>query len=297
MLDDFVFFITLYELQSFKKCAESLKISLPTLSRHISELELKLGKKLIIRDSKKFEPTNFGTYMYNQIKYIPSFVDNVINIYNKIDNKTHYQGTLNVALGDSIAYDTINPHLNEFLLEHPGIKLNITYLPNITAWPNQNIDIVLSVGYINGSDLENRFLRKEYIKLYCRSNYALKFGIPQEVDELNQHSVIGPVNDSYIAHNYLKLENIYTRDEYLLDLTSNRLNLNSSFHSRKIGLNSDIIFGSIEPIVQDDLAHGIVLPVLPAWAVYRLDFYLVTKKIITEKEQLFIDFIYKCMRL
>ena len=92
--------------------------------------------------------------------------------------------------------------------------------------------------------------------------------------------------------NYIKLKNIHTYEEYLLDLTSNRLNINSSFHSHKIGLNADFIFGCLESLVQHDLKKGLVVPVLPNWALFELEFYLVTKKSISKNEQIFIDFIY-----
>lgn len=295
MLDNLVLFVSLYELRSFKKCAETLDISAPTLSRHISDLESKLGKKLIIRDTKNFEPTEFGTYIYNQTKNIPSFIENILNIYKKIDSQQNINGILNVALGDSIAYELINPHINDFLNQYPGIKLNLNYIPNITAWPSKNIDIVLSVGHINGKNLENRFIRKEYVKFYCNTNYVSKYGIPTNINDLKNHSVFGPINDNYLSLNYINLKNINTHEEYPLDLTANRLNINSSFHSHKIGLNADFIFGCIESLIQNDLKQNLIVPVLPNWAMLELEFYLITKKNTSEQAQVFINFIYKCM--
>ena len=295
MLDNLVLFVSLYEFQSFKKCAETLDISAPTLSRRISDLESKLGKKLIIRDTKNFEPTEFGIYIYNQTKNIPLFIENMLNVYKKIDNQQNINGVLTIALGDSIAYELINPHINEFLNQYPGIKLNISYIPNITAWPSKNIDVVLSVGHINDINLNNRFLRKEYVKFYCNTNYVAKYGVPAHVDELKNHSIFGPINDNYLALNYIKLKNINTHEEYLLDLTANRLNINSSIHSRKIGLNADFIFGCIESLIQKDLKQNLIVPVLPNWAMLDLEFYLITKKNTSEHAKVFINFIFKCM--
>lgn len=296
MLDNLILFVNLYEIRNFTKCAEKLKISVPTLSRHIADLESKLGKKLITRTSKNFTPTDFGNYIYLQTKNIPSFIDNILNVYNKIDTLKHIGGVLNVALGDSIAYELINPYINDFLKQYPNIKLNISYIANITEWPAQHIDIVLTVGYLNADNVDNRFVRKEYVKFYCTTEYANKFGVPIDLADLSNHSIFGPINDNYLALNYIKLKNINTYEEYLLDLTANRLNINSSYHSRKIGLNSDYIFGCIESLTRKDLEKGIIIPVLPNWAAYELDFYLVSKKTISENEQVFIDFIYNCMR-
>ena len=39
---------------------------------------------------------------------------------------------------------------------------------------SENIDIVLSPVSIKGSNLVNRFVRTEYVQLYCFADYAIK---------------------------------------------------------------------------------------------------------------------------
>ena len=73
MLDDIALFINLYEAKSFRKCAELLNIRSSTVSKHIIELENKLGKELIKRTTRTFEPTVYGTYVYNNLKNLPVF--------------------------------------------------------------------------------------------------------------------------------------------------------------------------------------------------------------------------------
>lgn len=296
MLDDIVLFISLYKVKNFKICAESLMMKPSTLSRHILELEEKLGNQLIIRDTKNFEVTDFGTYIYNQFKHLPTFVKSSIHAYNQVHNRNNYHGTLNVALGENIAYELINPYLSDFLKKNPNLKLNICYLPNIVEFPHDGIDIVLSIKHINDKNLDNRFIRKEYIKFYCSNKYAAEHGIPEQIEALNQHLFIAPLNEYNLQIDYVKLKNIHTQDEYVLDIRDNRLNINQITAAHKIGINSDFIFACIEPLVQNDLEQGTVLPVLPNWTLYEFEFYLVTKKHVTEKEQIFIDFIYECMR-
>ena len=66
---------------------------------------------------------------------------------------------------------------------------------------------------------------------------------------------------------------------------------------KQVGLNSDYIFGSFEYLIQDELRQGLILPVLPNWVAYELNYYLVSKKVISAEEQLFVDFIYECMKV
>lgn len=81
MLDDIALFIKLYETKSFKKCAELLNTSASTISKHIADLEYRLGKQLIIRTTKTFEPTSYGKYIYNNLRNIPVFTESVLKSY------------------------------------------------------------------------------------------------------------------------------------------------------------------------------------------------------------------------
>ena len=158
------------------------------------------------------------------------------------------------------------------------------------------MDLILAVSYIKGDDLENRFLRHEYIKLYCNSAYAIRHGLPQNIEELSQRKIVGVVNPDYTPLDYVKLRHKNTNEEYVLDLSNNQLNISNNFHTIQVGLNADYIFGAYESLVKDELRNGTLLPVLPDWYAFELDFYLVSKKKVSQETQLFINFICDCIR-
>jgi DNA-binding transcriptional LysR family regulator len=296
MLDDIALFIKLCEAKSIKLCAELNRIHTSTISKRISELESSLGKRLVIRTSKRFELTDFGNYIYTGCKHIPLFVDSMINTYDNKHQSKEVRGTVNVALGSIISNKLICPYLHQFLQLYPKIKLNLSFYPSIRTWLSPHMDLILAVNYIKGDNLENRFLRHEYIKLYCNSEYAIRHGPPQNIEELSQRNIIGVVNPDYVPVDYVKLRHKNTNDEYVLDLSDNQLNISNNFHTIQVGLNADYIFGAYESLVKDELRNGTLLPVLPDWYAFELDFYLVSKKKISQEAQLFIDFICDCMR-
>ena len=296
MIANIMLFISLYENQSFKKTAELLNMTPSTLSRHISELETELGKQLLIRTSKVFEPTGFGRYLYNQFKHLPEYIDSTINVYKKIDNKSQVSGTINLALGETISYELITPKLNSFLNKYPNLKLNISFLPNIITHSKKNIDIALSPEYIKDDNLENRFVRNEYVQFFCSNSYVVKYGIPLDIEQFKQHKSIGVVRDD-VPLDYVKIFNILSKQEVLLDQRLNHIKMNSGVHSYKMGINSDFIFCCPKSLVNHLINTGEVTPVLPNWAIYELAYYIVTKKQVSPEEQLVIDFIYECLKL
>lgn len=296
MLDDIALFINLCETKSMKACSEKTNIHASTISKRISELEAVLGEKLVIRTSKRFELTAYGNHIYKNCKHIPLFIDKVVNTREDITSYDKACGTVNAALGTLISNKLICPYIHKFLQKYPNIKLNLSFYPFIRTWLDPQLDLVLSVDYIKGDNLENRFLRHDYIGLYCSKDYATRNGLPQRIEELSQHKIIGLVDHSFKPLEYIKFRHRNTNEEYLLDFTGNQLNMNNNFHTIQAGLSGNYVFGAYEPLIHDELSSGLLLRVLPEWYAFEMDFNIVSKKNISREAQLFIDFIYECMR-
>lgn len=293
MLDDIALFIRLYEIKSFTKCAELMNMKPSTISKHISELEHRLGKQLITRTTKTFEPTPYGIYVYNNLKNVPVFTETILKSYNT-KRKNNKRGTLNVVLSTAISYELISPYINEFVELNENVKLNLDFAVNIYKWPSEDTNIVIGACAIDHDMLDNRFLRTESSRLYCGKEYLLKYGQPDTPEELINHRFISTFDTKNTPVSHIIMKNSKNNSEYLLDTSRAIISTNNLLHMRKIGLEANYIFGSYDTLVARDIQHGTVIPVLPEWQVYTTDFYLTTKKSITKLEQSFVDFIYNC---
>lgn len=296
MLEHIELFIKLCEAKSIKACAELINVYPSTISKRISELEETLGKMLVIRTSKRFELTEYGQHVYNNCKHIPMFVEKVVYHHENGNRHKEDSGVINIALGAAISNRLICPYLNEFIDEYPNIGLNISYHPGINTWLDHKLDLILASEYIRDKDLTNRFVRHEYLQLYCNSSYAIRYGIPRTIDELSQHRIISGLTPDLSPIEYVKFYHKKTKEEHVLDLSNNKLNMSNHVNTIQVGLNTDCIFGTFEALVINEVRSGTLIPVLSEWHAHELDFYIVTKKIISPETQLFIDFIYDCMR-
>jgi LysR family transcriptional regulator for bpeEF and oprC len=297
MLDDIAFFIALLETKSFTKTAERLNITASTLSRHIKDLEDKLGQQLIVRTSKTFEITPFGEYLYKKAKHIPDYLSSILDNYGLQDQVTESKCTINLALGAAISSKMILPKLDRFFLRHPNINLNISLMSNISEWPAKHINIVLSPVAIKGSNLVNRFIRTEHIQLYASVSYASIHGVPENIEDLANHKVIGMVDDRLKPMNYVNMYNINSRKEYLLNLEENFLNINNAVHQLEAGIHFNALFSSFDSVVHEHVRSGKIIKVLPNWALYELNFHIVSRKSITKEEQSIITFMSECLSL
>ena len=67
---DFEVLKKIIELKSFSKAADDLRLTQPTLSGHMIDLEKRLGVKLLDRLGKEIRPTKSGMILYEYAKKI-----------------------------------------------------------------------------------------------------------------------------------------------------------------------------------------------------------------------------------
>lgn len=170
-------------------------------------------------------------------------------------------------------------------------------LSNITKWPANHIDIVLSVKFIDGDGFANRFIRREYVQLYCSTKYAAEYGLPKSVNELSNHKLVGAVDDKLRALEYINMYNIKSQKEHVLELKNNSLNINNAIFQNIIGAHLDYIFCSFDSLMHEHIQNGDIINVLPNWSIYELNFHIVSRKAISNQEQALITFISNCLRL
>ena len=75
------YFLAVAEEQSITKAAEYLHISQPTLSKQMMDLEVSLGKQLLIRGRKRVTLTEEGTYLRSRAQEIISLMDKTESVF------------------------------------------------------------------------------------------------------------------------------------------------------------------------------------------------------------------------
>lgn len=293
MFDHIALFTQLVEIGSFNKTAEVVRISPPTLTRKIQELETYMNVQLLQRDTRNISLTHNGELLYLKFKDLRKELANLLNVFNPIDKRV--DDRLKVTLPAHWPSTIINPYLSYFLNQNPGVKLSVRYRIVKPDFEKDFHDIMVTSHYVNDSRFDFRFLRSESISLYCTPSYIEKYGQPTTIDELIEHNVMSGIDpNTDMDVDYTIFTNKYTKDKHYIDSTNSRIRLNSSLGAREIGMAGECIFGSWGFLCEDDLRMGKLIHVLPEYEAFSVDFYIVSRKTIRPVEQLFIDFIYRC---
>ncbi|WP_313802317.1 LysR family transcriptional regulator [Cytobacillus sp.] len=154
---------------NFRRTAELLYISQPSVTVHIQNLEKELGVQLFDREGRKMKLTEEGR------RYIPH-AEKLMETYQKGVEDLHsfnqgYTSKLSLAISPLIA-DTILPFvLKKYITIHPHVEISVKVLESMDiekAVLNDDIDIGLSCLHSTSPELYCEVLYKDEVKLIAQ---------------------------------------------------------------------------------------------------------------------------------
>jgi LysR family transcriptional regulator, repressor for citA len=176
-------FLTAAQSGTFRRTADILYISQPSVTVHIKNLESELGVPLFLRDGKKVKLTEEGKRFYEHAK-------NVLKVYQDglEDLQSLRQGfTTKLTLGISpLIADTILPFvLKTYLKKHPQVEISVKIieLSDIEhAVLTEEVDLGLSCLNCVNSELMCELLYKDKVILVA-SHDGMDFETAPPFDE------------------------------------------------------------------------------------------------------------------
>ncbi len=114
-------FLRVAENLSFSKAADDLFISQPAVTKHVKELENKLGIALFERVGNKIKLTTAGNLCYNHLKEIREQYENLKFQIGKLNDR--FRGRLIIGASSTIAQYIIPPAIGAFYKKYPGIEI------------------------------------------------------------------------------------------------------------------------------------------------------------------------------
>ena len=214
-------FLTLYELKSISKTANSLYVSQPAIRYSLKELEKELGYSLFYRNSKGIEPTmearELYTYISTAFNIIKSGEDHIKNL-----NSMNI-GDIKIGVPSHIAIFYLSSFISEFRKLYPGIKFEIISKSTsdlVEMLEMRKIDLVIDTLPINTT---NKVVKKIGLSRLVNCFAYNKKSMPDckinNVNDLKNYPLILPSATSSIR---VQLE------EYM---DSNKVTLNPAIES------------------------------------------------------------------
>lgn len=163
----------------------SANMGLPksTLSRRISQLEARVGQRLLLRQSNRMLPTEAGKLFYNYCRQLLDLAEQSQHLLD--DLRQEISGPLVLRVHNAFERGWLPTVLDQFLDTHPGINLEL-YVTS--QQPEQSDDTVgnlwLWLGGDNFNGLRNEPLGRWTAGLYASPEFARNHGLPAHPRQL-----------------------------------------------------------------------------------------------------------------
>lgn len=182
-------FLWVATLGSFRKVAERLNTTQPTISHRIASLELTLGESLFERGTRNVALTAFGQSM---IPYAEKVVSAADQLRDRAKKAARSQGTLRLGVSETIVHTWLPDFLREIHTRHPEMDVDLTV--DVTAnlrdeLVNRTMDLAFLLGPVSAHEIENVTLC-HYPLAWVASN-DLGFGDEiVTVEQLARHRIL-----------------------------------------------------------------------------------------------------------
>lgn len=281
-------FTTVIEAGGFTRAAERLGLSRAATSKHVLQLERRLGARLLDRTTRRVSVTAAGRTFYEQCRRILADLEDAERTASELHNEP--RGELRVIAPTNFGLTEIGTAITDFLVAYPQLRINLTLNDRLTDPIEGGYDVAISVGMPRGtsSSLVARKLYTSQRVLCAAPDYLARRGKPHRPEDLTQHDCL--------SYSYLDVPDewhfIGTDGERVVKVsgpivTSHRPVLRTAA-VRGLG----IAYGPAD-FFHDEIESGRLIPVLKNYQLPKAAIYAVypVSKQLSAKVKVFNDFI------
>lgn len=261
-------FVAVVDEGSFINAANALDTSKAAISRHVNNLEERLGVRLLHRTTRRISLTDEGSAFFQRSKEALAVIDEA-------------EAEANSRLGEPAGMLRINAPLTfgilhlarlwgEFSAQYPKVMLDVTLSDRVVDLVEEGYDLAIRIAHLQTSSLVSRQLATTRIVLCASPDYLRKHGIPTAPHELNQHTII--------AYSYFS-----SRDEWHFQgptgpvqvKVNARIHTNNGDTCRIAALQHQGIILQPAFLVADDLKSGALIELMPDYQAAEIGIHVV----------------------
>lgn len=191
--EDARYFLTIARAGQLGRAAEHLGISVMTLSRHLNQLQQRVGSTLVTRHSKGMQLTDEGSRLIDYLERAEAEIEASGSIFEQ--QGPTVSGTVRVAAPEGFALKVLTPQLGNLFDAHPDLVVEIVPQTPGFSLSRREADLAVMVGRPEETRLQFESLGTYGLGLYASDDYFQRFGVPRSIDELSEHRLIGYVED------------------------------------------------------------------------------------------------------
>jgi DNA-binding transcriptional LysR family regulator len=284
-------FAAVVDAGSFVAASDALGMSKAAVSRHVAELEMRLGARLLHRTTRRLSMTPEGEVFHARCKELLADVEDAESEISSRAAEASGQLKVNVPVTFGLLH--LAPLWGSFLAQHPKLALDVTLSDRLVDLVDEGFDLAVRIARLPSSSLVSRKLSSTRLVLCASPEYLAEHGTPTRPSELARHAVL--------AYSLLSTGDTWDFDGPTGRVSAKvdpRMRTNSGDTCRAAALQHRGIVLQPSFLIDDDIASGALVELMPEYRSISLGIYAVypTRKHVPPKVRRLIEFLVEAFR-
>jgi DNA-binding transcriptional LysR family regulator len=181
-------FVAVVESGSFVAAGDLLHISKAAVSRLVSQLETRLGARVLQRTTRRLSLTEAGQADLGRSKQILGDLDEAEAMVG--DSALQASGRLRVNAPLSFGINRLAGLWPRFMAMHPNLELEINLADHMIDLVEEGYDMAIRITRPRDSSLVYRQLAETRVLLCASPDYLARRGVPANIADLARHDII-----------------------------------------------------------------------------------------------------------
>lgn len=277
-------FVKVVQTGSFTRAADVLGTQKAQVSRTVSQLERRLGVRLLERTTRALSLTEIGREIFERALGILAAVEDAERVALQVQGEP--RGVLRLSCGVEFGMIAVSGWISAFVERYPQVAVEADFSGRLVDLVHEGFDLAIRLGELADSGLAARRLGELRYGLFAAPRYLQRRGTPGTPQALREHDLA--VFTGGATRNAWRLTNGGHTERVEV---GGRVRVNNSFAVRDAAVRGLGIARLPLLVAEPELARGTLVPVLAEWQPDTVPVHAVfaSARYLTPKVRAFID--------
>jgi len=288
---DLGFFSALASAGSLSAAARELGITTPAVSKHLAQMEARLGTSLVNRTTRRMSLTPEGELYLEHARRILGEIDGMEEVLGV--GKATPKGLLRVNATLGFGRSHVAPLISRFVRKYPEVEVQLQLSVNPPALTEDAFDVCIRFGVPPDSRVIARRIAPNRRLLCASPAYLAKRGVPKSPHDLANHNCIG-IRQGEEAYGVWRLSSGRGKSASVEAIkTRGNLTTNDGEIAVNWALDGHGILMRAEWDIERYLKNGRLVQVLPQYSTPDADIHAVypQRHQLASRVRAFVDFV------
>jgi len=278
--------VKVVEIGSFSGAARAMGVSKGHISQRVSQLEDRLGTRLLHRTTRKLSLTELGNLYYQRCRQVVEDLDEIETAVTEFQQKA--TGLLKISSPNLLGEMQLVPAVADFLNEHSALEVELNFYSRRVDLVEDGYDVAIQVGKREDINVINRALAKTRFQLVASPKFLNANGTPGAPQDLKNLNCL-----QFTEYGVSKPWR-FNREGEDITVRGHRIWQSNTGHCLLAAARAGMGIAYLpDYYLANDLQSGALIPILEDWCRIERDIVAVyqQKRHLSAKVKLFVDFL------